>query len=151
VRDEAEHKADSGAVEAGARRCRDAEGVNVRQATEADEPQLRALWEEFEAEIPPPPEFVESWEQEWRDVAADIAGRGAVYLAEDEEGVLGSVRAKLIEGNVWHVVFAYVRPHARRRGVLRQLLREALAEGRKRGSSRVTLDVQADNQVGVAV
>ncbi len=29
MRDEAEHKADSGAVEVGARRCRDAEGVNV--------------------------------------------------------------------------------------------------------------------------
>jgi ribosomal protein S18 acetylase RimI-like enzyme len=125
--------------------------VNIRRAVEADEPALRELWEEFEVEIPAPPEFVETWEEEWRDVAADIAGRGAVYLAEDEEGVVGSVRAKMIEGNVWHVVFAHVRPRARRQGVLKSLLREALREGRERGSSRVTLDVQADNQVGVAV
>ena len=61
--------------------------MNLRRATEADEPVLRELWEEFEAEIPSPPEFVETWEEEWRDVAADIAGRGAVYLAEDKQGV----------------------------------------------------------------
>ena len=29
--------------------------MNVRPATEADEPALRELWEEFEAEVPPPP------------------------------------------------------------------------------------------------
>jgi ribosomal protein S18 acetylase RimI-like enzyme len=125
--------------------------VNVRRATEADEPLLRALWEEFEAEIPPPPEFVETWGQEWQDVAADIAGRGAVYLAEDEEGVLGSVRAKMIEGDVWYIVFAHVRPHARRHGVLKRLLREVIREGRARGSARVTLDVQADNPVAVGI
>jgi ribosomal protein S18 acetylase RimI-like enzyme len=125
--------------------------VNVRRATEADEPVLRSLWEEFEAEIPALPEFVETWEQEWQDVAADISGRGAVYLAEDEQGVAGAVRARMLPGDVWHVVFAHVRPRARRQGVLKQLLREALRDGHERGSVRVTLDVQADNEVAVAV
>ncbi len=125
--------------------------MNIRRATAADEPALRELWEEFEAEIPAPPEFAETWDEEWQDVAADIAGRGAVYLAEDEEGVVGSVRAQTIAGNVWHVVFAHVRPRARRRGVLKLLMGEALAAGRERGSTRITLDVQADNQVAVAV
>ena len=55
--------------------------MNVRVATLDDEAALRELWEEFEAEIPPPPEFAETWEEEWQDVAADIAGRGAVYVA----------------------------------------------------------------------
>ena len=59
-------------------------------ATEADQPALRELWEEFEAEIPAPPEFVETWDEEWQDVSADIGGRGAVYLAEDDEGVVGA-------------------------------------------------------------
>ena len=36
MRDEAEHKADSEAVEVGARRCRDAEGVRLRRAVAAD-------------------------------------------------------------------------------------------------------------------
>jgi ribosomal protein S18 acetylase RimI-like enzyme len=151
VRDEAEQKADSDADELGARRGRGAEGVNVRPATEADEPALRELWEEFEAEIPAPPEFVETWEEEWRDVAADIAGRGIVFVAEDGEGVAGAVRARTIEGNVWYVVFAHVRPRARRRGVLKLLLREAVREGSQRGATRITLDVQADNAIGLAV
>jgi ribosomal protein S18 acetylase RimI-like enzyme len=125
--------------------------VNVRRATEADEPVLRSLWEEFEAEIPAPPEWVETWEQEWADVSADIGGRGAVYLAEDDEGAVGSVRAKMLTGNVWHVATAYVRPRGRKQGVLKALLREAIAAGREQGSTRVTLNVQADNPLGVAV
>jgi ribosomal protein S18 acetylase RimI-like enzyme len=151
MRDEAEQQADSEAVEVGAKRGRDAGGVNVRPATEADEQVLRELWEEFEAEILAPPEWVETWEEEWQDVSADIAGRGAVYLAEDEEGVLGSVRAKMMSGDVWHVASAYVRPRGRRQGVLKALLRETIAAGRERGSARVTLNVQADNPTGVAV
>jgi ribosomal protein S18 acetylase RimI-like enzyme len=125
--------------------------VNVRKAIEADEQALRELWEEFEAETPPPPEDVETWEQEWQDVAADIGGRGAVYLAEDEDGVAGTVRAKTIEANVWYVVFAYVRPRARGRGAMKELLREVIREGKARGSERVTLDVLARNELGVAV
>ncbi len=65
-------------------------GMNIRRATEADQPALRELWEEFEAEIPAPPEFVETWDEEWQDVSADIGGRGVVYLAEDDEGVAGA-------------------------------------------------------------
>src|SRR5438067_4815905 len=123
----------------------------IRTATEADEPVLRELWEEFEAESPAAPEWVETWEQEWVDVSADIGGRGVVYLAEDEEGAVGSVRAKMLTGNVWNVATAYVRPRGRKQGVLKALLREAVAAGRERGSSRVTLNVQADNPNGVAV
>jgi ribosomal protein S18 acetylase RimI-like enzyme len=124
--------------------------VTVRPATEADEQVLRELWEEFEAEVPAPPEDVETWEEEWQDVRADIGDRGAVYIAEDEEGVLGSARAKAIAGDVWYLVFAYVRPDARRRGVMKALLRELVREGRERGSTRITLDVLAVNEVGVA-
>jgi GNAT superfamily N-acetyltransferase len=150
VRDEAERKADSEAVEVDARRGRDAGGVNVRPATEADEHVLRELWEEFEAELPAPPEDVETWEEEWQDVRTDISGRGAVYLAEDGHGVLGSARASTIAADVWYLAFAYVRPEARRRGVMKALLRELVREGRGRGSTRMTLDVLAVNEVGVA-
>jgi ribosomal protein S18 acetylase RimI-like enzyme len=125
--------------------------VNVRRATEADEAVLRELWEEFEAEVPPPPEFVETWEEEWQDVAADIVERGVVLLAEDDEGVVGLLRAGTRTGGVWYVGSAYVRPRARRRGVLRELLREAVREGAARHASRVTLDVLADNEDALAV
>ncbi len=124
--------------------------MNIRLATMDDEQILRELWEEFEAEVPDLPEFVETWEEEWSDVAADIGGRGAVLLAEDGDGVAGSVRATMRAANVWHVAFAYVRPRARRQSVLRGLIREALAEGKARGSVRVTLDVLIANEGAVA-
>ena len=84
-------------------------------------------------------------------MSADIDGRGAVYLAEDDEGVVGSVRARVLEGGVWHIAFAHVRPRARQQGVLKALLRAALAEGRARGSDRVSLEVLASNAQGVVV
>ena len=124
-------------------------GMNIRRATEADQPALRELWEDFESEIPAPPEFVETWDEEWQYVSADIGGRGAVFLAEDDEGVAGALRATMLPGDVWHVVFAHVRPRVRRQGVLKQLMAPALEEGRSRGSKRVTLDVMAANHVGV--
>jgi ribosomal protein S18 acetylase RimI-like enzyme len=124
--------------------------VTTRRATEADEPVLRELWEELEREVPAPPEFVETWEEEWRDVAADLGGRGIVLLAEDDEGVVGSVRATMSPANVWLIQFAYVRPRARRQAVLRKLMGEVLAEGKARGSARVALGVLASNEVGLA-
>ena len=150
MRDEAEHKTDSEAVEVGARRGRGAAGVNVRPANEADHATLRELWEEFQAEIPDLPEFSETWEEEWQDVAADIAGRGAVYLAEDKDGVVGGVRATMRAATVWHIVFAQVRPRARRQGLLKRLMTLVLEEGRSRGATRVTLDVMANNHVAIA-
>jgi ribosomal protein S18 acetylase RimI-like enzyme len=124
--------------------------VNIRTATEADQPALRELWEEFEREVPAPPEFEETWDEEWQDIVADLRGRGAVFLAEDDEGLAGTIRATMRSGSVWHVSLAYVRPRVRRRGVLRALLREATREGRERGSQRVTLSVLTANEIGVA-
>jgi ribosomal protein S18 acetylase RimI-like enzyme len=149
VRDEAEHQAGSEAGEVGARRGRDAGGVNIRRATEADEPVLHELWDEFEVEVPPP-ELAETWEEEWGDTAADIAGRGVVLLAEDEDGVAGTVRAHAAEPGAWHIALAYVRPRVRRQGVLTLLMREAIAAGREHGATRVTLDVLVANEVGAA-
>jgi ribosomal protein S18 acetylase RimI-like enzyme len=123
----------------------------VRRATEADQALLRELWQEFEDEIPAPPEDRETWDEEWQDVSADIGGRGAVWLAEDDEGVAGTLRATMLHGNVWSVALAHVRPRARRQGVLHALMREALAEGRSRGSNRITLEVLASNHNAIAV
>ena len=124
--------------------------TTIRRATEADQPALRELWEEFEAEIPAPPEDVETWDEEWSDVAADIGGRGVVFIAEDDEGVVGAVRATMRAADVWHVAFAHVMPRARRQGLLKQLMTPVIDEGRKRGSARMTLDVLAANQGAVA-
>jgi ribosomal protein S18 acetylase RimI-like enzyme len=127
-----------------------AAGATIRRATDADQAALRELWEEFEAEVPAPPEFVETWDEEWEDVSADIGGRGVVYVAEDDEGVVGGVRGTMLAGDVWHIVFAHVRPRGRRQGLLKRLMVPVLEEGRSRGATRVTLDVMASNHVGVA-
>ena len=100
---------------------------------EADEPRSARALGGVRGRVPAPPEDVETWEQEWQDVAADIGGRGAVYLAEDDEGVGRRSRARRrSRGDVWYVVFAYVRPRARRQGVLKALLRELRRGGRGR-------------------
>jgi GNAT superfamily N-acetyltransferase len=125
--------------------------VTIRLATTADEQALRELWDEFAAEVPPPPEDAETWEQEWTDIAADIGGSGAVHLAEDEKGVAGVVRASMRPGGVWYVALAHVRPRARRHGLLKELLRASVTEARERGATRVTLDVLASNEDALAV
>src|SRR5262245_34884749 len=119
----------------------------MRRATLADESTLREHWEAFEAEVPSPPEDRETWEEEWADVEDDIGGRGAVWIADEDAG---SLRATMLKGDVWHIVLAYVRPEARRKGVLQALMREALAEGRARGAARVTLDVLTANEGALA-
>jgi len=124
--------------------------MRIRPATASDEPVLHELWEAFEAEVAPPPEDVETWAEEWRDVAADIAGRGAVLVAEEDGVVVGQARAKTIAGGVWYVASAYVRPEHRRRGALTALMRELLVAARERGATRVTLDVLARNEAAVA-
>jgi ribosomal protein S18 acetylase RimI-like enzyme len=124
--------------------------MNIRPATVADQAALRELWEEFEAEIPAPPEDRETWDEEWQDVSADIDGRGSVYLAEDAEGAVGVMRATMLAAEVWHIVFAHVRQRARRRGLLKRLITPVLEEGRRRGATRVTLDVMASNHGAVA-
>ena len=125
--------------------------MTVRVATPADEQVLRELWEELEAEVPALAEDAETWEQEWADVAADLAGRGAVHLAEDEQGVAGVVRASMRPGGVWYLALAHVRRRARRQGLLKELLQASLAEARERGATRVTLDVLASNEPALAV
>ena len=97
----------------------------------ADQATLRELWEEFEAEIPAPPRARRDLgARSGRTSPPTSAAAARVWLAEDDEGVAGSVRATMLEANVWHIVLAYVRPRARQQGVLHALMREALAEGR---------------------
>jgi GNAT superfamily N-acetyltransferase len=100
--------------------------VTIRRATEADREAIRVLWEEFEAEIPPPPGDEETFDEDWVDTAADIA-RGAVFLAEDDEGPLGIVRVSAPERELVTINHAHVSRRGRRRGVLKALLRAALA------------------------
>jgi ribosomal protein S18 acetylase RimI-like enzyme len=121
--------------------------VNIRRATEADEAAIRELWEEFEIEVPEPPgteQWAETWDQQWGDVKRHIA-EGAVYVAEDGEGVAGMARMSAPDQGRSHLEFVHVRPRARRRGVAKALVRACVDELKQRGAVRVSLDVLSSN------
>jgi len=125
--------------------------VNVRPATEADEPILHELWQEFETEVPEPPGLVpDTWEEAWAEIRAHIGG-GVVLLAEDDEGPVGhAIFATPKRGSAW-LSDVYVRPRARRRGVTKLLLREAVAMLGERGVAWISLEVLTANAAARAV
>jgi ribosomal protein S18 acetylase RimI-like enzyme len=125
--------------------------MTVRRATEADEAALHELWEEFEREVPPPDGFEpESWEDEWADVRRDLE-HGAVFLAEDDEGVVGVARAERNHFGASHLHLVYVRPRARRRGVTKALLRACVDAAKQSGAGMVSLHVLKSNEAATAV
>jgi ribosomal protein S18 acetylase RimI-like enzyme len=125
--------------------------VKIRRASEADEAVLRELWEELEAEVPEPPGHLpESWDEEWADTLDDLRG-GSVFLAEDDQGVVGVARAEAPVRGRTHLQLVYVRPRARREGVTKSLLLECVREGRERGASTVSLEVNTANEDALAV
>lgn len=124
--------------------------VNIRRATEADEPTLRELWEEFGEEVPEPVGEGETWAEEWRDTAEDIR-RGVVLIAEDDEGPAGYARLGAVDHGRCEVTMAYVRPRARRRGLTKAFLRELTAAAREQGAEHLTLEVVSSNAVARTV
>jgi ribosomal protein S18 acetylase RimI-like enzyme len=119
--------------------------VTIRRATEDDQPTLRALWEEFEREVPEPDVWeAETWEEEWADTLDDIRG-GGVFLAEDDEGPVGVARIEAPVHGAAHVQLVHVRPRGRRKGVAKALLQACAADARERGARSVTLEVLTAN------
>ena len=108
--------------------------VTIRAATEADEPVLRELWEEFEQEVPLHGRGAGDLGGGVAQTLDDLRA-GRVFLAEDGEGVLGVAH---IEGPVRgraHIQLVHVRPRARRQGVAKALLRECARTLTSRGRS----------------
>jgi ribosomal protein S18 acetylase RimI-like enzyme len=123
--------------------------MTIRRATEADEPILRELWEEFEQEVPEPFGEGEPWEEEWADTLDDIHG-GGVFIAADDEGPLGVARIEAPRQDRAHVQLVYVRPRGRRQGVAKALLAECVAAAKARGAAHVTLEVLTGNEDAAA-
>jgi ribosomal protein S18 acetylase RimI-like enzyme len=119
--------------------------VTIRPATEADEPVLRELWEEFEQEVPWELEDPETWADEWKDTLDDIR-TGGVFIAEDSKGALGVARVEAAVRGRAHVQLLHVRPRARRQGVAKALLRECVQHAREGGARVVSLEVLTSNE-----
>ena len=113
--------------------------MNVRPATEADLPVLRALYAEFFAEHPPPAYRAIELEQELAEVE-DIARNEIALLAEEDGKPVGFSLARPREGT-GHISDLFVRDEARRRGVAKVLLAAAVEALRAQGLSHVTVDV----------
>ena len=114
------------------------QAVKIRQAAEADEQTLRALWEEFEAETPWDVEDPETWDDEWPDTLDDVRA-GGVFLAEDAEGAVGVARIEATVRGRAHIQLVHVRERGRRQGVATALLRECVAHAQSQGARTVTL------------
>jgi len=124
--------------------------VRIRRAVADDEAALRALWEEFEAEVPEPFGEGEPWEEEWADTRRDLE-RGTVLIAEDDDGPVALARAEAPERGRVHVQLVHVRPRARRQGLTKELLAEIARDARERGAEWVSLDVLTANEQARAV
>jgi ribosomal protein S18 acetylase RimI-like enzyme len=121
--------------------------MNIRRATIVDENALRELWEEFEREVPEPPGATpETWDEEWADVRRDIED-GAVFLAEDERGPVGTARITAPNRGSSHIQLVHVRPRARRRGIAKALVQACVQEVKAKGATRVELEVLTTNTV----
>ena len=110
----------------------------IRIATTDDLQLVRALWDEFAAEIRDAP---------WRDPDQDddlesiekAVGEGGVLLAgEDGIAVVETIGSRTAE-----LDFLHVRPQARRRGLAAELVREAVRLARGRGLEVIELSVLA--------
>lgn len=128
--------------------------MNIRPATEADGAPLRALWEEYEVEVPEPPGFLpEPWEQQWTAIQKSIGGGGAVYVAEegDAHALVAVVHVLPPERGVAHVEWAHVRRDWRRRGVAKALLRECVRAVKDEGTTTVSLEALRSNEPAIVV
>jgi ribosomal protein S18 acetylase RimI-like enzyme len=125
--------------------------MTTRRATEADAERLRALWEEFCAEVPEPPGFEdEPWEEEWEALRRDISG-GAVYVAEADGQVVGVAQVSAPVRGAAHLVWAHTAAGFRRRGIVKSLLREAVRDVKEQGARTVSLEALKDNAPALAV
>ncbi|HVU77772.1 MAG TPA: GNAT family N-acetyltransferase [Gaiellaceae bacterium] len=124
--------------------------MTIRRATEADEPALRELWEEFEVEVPWDLEEPETWDDEWSDTLEDIRS-GGVFLAEDDEGPVGVARIEASSRGRSHVQLVHVRPRGRRQGVAKALLQACVEHAEEQGARFVSLEVVRSNELGRTV
>jgi len=126
--------------------------VNVRPATRADRDAIHELWQEFEAEVPEPAGFApDTWEVDWSELEKHMDGGGAVFVAEDDDGLVGFVEASAAEPGRWHVETIHVRPSHRRQGAAKALLRACTDAARTAGAGYISLEVLASNEVAEAV
>jgi hypothetical protein len=74
-----------------------------------------------------------------------------VFLAEDDDGVVGVARAERNSFGASHLHLVFVRPRARRQGVTKALLRACVDDAKESGAGMVSLHVLKSNETATAV
>ena len=123
--------------------------MKVRSAAAADRESLHELYRAFFAEIPPPPYYAVSLEEELAEVD-EILDDGLAFVADEDGQLVAFALASRKPGTRGLLSDIYVRPEARRQGhatALTTVVAEALAE---RGATHVTLSVDPMNDAARA-
>jgi ribosomal protein S18 acetylase RimI-like enzyme len=119
--------------------------VNLRRATEADLETLYALWEEWVERESPVPDWVEGAQEGTRAAIDEAVRAGSAVIAEEGEEVLGFACGVMQGSRLGDLTELYVRPHARGRGLARDLVRAVVSELGERGAAFVTVGGAPDN------
>ncbi len=112
--------------------------MEIRRATAADEPSLRALWDAAERELDFTPYAQAGFTPE-------LLADHIVHVAEAGGEIVGSVYAAMPGPEHGFVFGLYVVPAARRQGIARALMAAAAEELRKQGRDYVVLSVDTPN------
>jgi ribosomal protein S18 acetylase RimI-like enzyme len=112
--------------------------MEIRRATLHDEPVMRSLWVEFNAEATYTPYPGSAF-------AGSLLTDQHAFLAEDAEEPVGCVYAATPSDDYGFVFGLYVRPAARRRGLARLLMRTVAEALRDEGRRYIVLSVDTPN------
>ena len=112
----------------------------IRPARPADIPEVRRMLEEYVAWI--------GLDLAFQEINAELDGlpgdyappRGALFVAEDDSRLLGTIGLRPFEGAISEMKRLFVRPEARGRGLAKQLIAVALAKARRLQYAEIRLD-----------
>ena len=125
--------------------------MTVRVASAADLPAVLALWDAFEAEVPPPDDLPVERARELAEIH-EIVESGLAFLAEDgTAGAVGVALGRVLGPGLGRLTDLYVAPGARRTGVARALVAELAEALEARGVARLDLEVLTTNAEARAV
>ncbi len=117
------------------------DGVRLREVEERDVPPLAVLVREVLGEFGLEFGVGSATDEEVLRLPSSYVDRGgAFWIAEDEQGLLGSCGIFPLEPAIFELRKMYVHPRARGRGVGRALLVRAVAQARARGAAMLVLD-----------
>jgi ribosomal protein S18 acetylase RimI-like enzyme len=112
--------------------------VIIREAVEADDAAIAALWDACGLTRP--------WNPPARDIAfVRRSAHGALLVAEDPSGIVGSVLVGH-DGHRGWIYYLAVAPAVRKSGLGRRLVAEGEAWCRARGAPKVQLMIRRDNE-----